>query len=680
MESSVIIMVLLVLAIAAHLRINSLQDRLNSLDPEYQKEQRALAKQADRQMRAAGVVAAKSAPTPRVARKKQEKTNEFLKWISTDWAMKLGAFMLLLAFAWLTTYAFMNNWIGPMGRIALGSVAGLLIMGVGEWRIRKYEGQGAVFLALGAATVLVTLFAARNVYDFFTPLTVLIGMFAVVSWMGISSLRHKNQALSIVGLGMGSIAPLLINSPIPDYFGLFSYLLVLTLGTLAVAYKMNWKLLTLLNVLVLFFYSPFTPIQEDEKQTLGVAFCTIFTVLFALSNISGIWKAKRSTSFEMATAIINNLLLIIWMNEMLPDSWKSSVNAVMGLVLIACSYALLRRIRKPENVTYVYYISAAIVLGFAAILEWENAQQTLAITWCAAGLIALAKLATKDTSMIRKFSPYLFIAVILGIDHYNSSAWDKNFFLDLDFVALLSQSVLLLLFAYIQHKDKQPIQAVWMFLGVMAVQSMMIAWLCAETLVLDQGARTLIYMGIVTLLMALVATLFKDKRVGRFLPLVLLPAIPMNMDSSGWPNGTLLHPHFFAMLSFVIILFGLGLVFRRYKEVSRFVYFTLSGLFAIILVWLSADSLIVNPNLHITVALATYTLAGLYFNIRGAVQNEKASRIAGGALIGFVAARLLLVDVWEMAIGAKVITFFIVGALLISTAFFNRSGKKKSGR
>lgn len=79
MESSVIIMVLLVLAIAAHLRINSLQDRLNSLDPEYQKEQRALAKQADRQMRAAGVVAAKSAPTPRVARKKQEKNKRIFE-------------------------------------------------------------------------------------------------------------------------------------------------------------------------------------------------------------------------------------------------------------------------------------------------------------------------------------------------------------------------------------------------------------------------------------------------------------------------------------------------------------------------------------------------------------------------------------------------------------------------
>lgn len=39
--------------------------------------------------------------------------------------------LLLIGFGWLTTYAFLNNWIGPMGRIALGIIAGSLFILLG---------------------------------------------------------------------------------------------------------------------------------------------------------------------------------------------------------------------------------------------------------------------------------------------------------------------------------------------------------------------------------------------------------------------------------------------------------------------------------------------------------------------------------------------------------------------
>jgi hypothetical protein len=37
-----------------------------------------------------------------------------------------------------------------------------------------------------------------------------------------------------------------------------------------------------------------------------------------------------------------------------------------------------------------------------------------------------------------------------------------------------------------------------------------------------------------------------------------------------------------------------------------------------------------------------------------------------------VVARLLLVDVWSMELSGRVITFFVIGALLMSTAFLTK--------
>src|SRR3989344_8664376 len=66
---------------------------------------------------------ATSQPQPESMLTSQAGFDRFVGWIKEDWLLKLGAMLLLIAFGWLTTYAFLNNWIGPMGRIALGIIA-----------------------------------------------------------------------------------------------------------------------------------------------------------------------------------------------------------------------------------------------------------------------------------------------------------------------------------------------------------------------------------------------------------------------------------------------------------------------------------------------------------------------------------------------------------------------------
>ena len=90
-------------------------------------------------------------------------------WFQENWLLKVGAGLLILAVSWFVNYAFVHNWIGPVGRITLGLVFGASLLAFGSIRIRKYLQQGSIFLALGSATILLTTFAARSVYNFFTP-------------------------------------------------------------------------------------------------------------------------------------------------------------------------------------------------------------------------------------------------------------------------------------------------------------------------------------------------------------------------------------------------------------------------------------------------------------------------------------------------------------------------------
>ncbi|MDD4358630.1 MAG: DUF2339 domain-containing protein, partial [Candidatus Pacebacteria bacterium] len=137
------------------------------------------------------------------------KNNTFWNWLKENWIMKLGALLLLIGFGWLATYAFMNNWIGPAGRIFLGMIAGVTFLIIGTMVIRKHQNQGEVFLALGSATVMITTYAARVFYDFFDPFSSLSIMFLSIVFVIFVGVKYKSKYLPIISLIFAGLAPLL---------------------------------------------------------------------------------------------------------------------------------------------------------------------------------------------------------------------------------------------------------------------------------------------------------------------------------------------------------------------------------------------------------------------------------------------------------------------------------------
>ncbi len=92
------------------------------------------------------IVSLPDQPVPVSDNKPSEPSNNFsnqlISWVKEDWLLKLGALLLLIGFGWLVSYAFANNWIGPMGRITLGIMAGAVFILLGYWRIQKFIHQG----------------------------------------------------------------------------------------------------------------------------------------------------------------------------------------------------------------------------------------------------------------------------------------------------------------------------------------------------------------------------------------------------------------------------------------------------------------------------------------------------------------------------------------------------------
>ncbi|MDD5103030.1 MAG: DUF2339 domain-containing protein [Candidatus Peribacteraceae bacterium] len=491
----------------------------------------------------------------------------FAQWAKQDWLLKLGALLLIIAFGWLTTYAFMNNWIGPMGRIALGIGAGVLFLLLGFFRIRKFIHQGGVFLVLGSTVILMTIFAARSVYGFFTPTTALAVMFLSTAFVGLASVKYNSRALALSSLILASVAPLFTHSPDPNLVGLFTYLLIVILGAVWIAIIIRRHELTAAALIIVALYSvPVLGSRPVDLPTL-LLIAYAFSAAFFVTNTAGLLKLEKKEMLpDLLTAAGNGLFLLAWIMIAAPDEWKSLIIVGWMLVFVIGAFSIFTISHKREPL-YVYVGVGIAMLAAALSSELQGATLTIAYT-LEAGVVALLAFGLLKDLKLALRTCLLFVGPIaLSIDSLTSYRW---------------------------------------------------------------------FMGIP----------YED---------------------------------FFVLLILGVILLGLGTFFWSQARATKTTDCVFpSGLLAdagslylYALLWLSLQATLLNATAVMT-ALAVYTIIGLITHLTGKANGQQGLKVYGGVVLGCVVARLLLIDVWSMELSGRIITFFLVGALLISTAFVGR--------
>lgn len=511
------------------------------------------------------VVAPKSTgPTP---------LDNFTEWLKHEWMLKLGALLLLIGFGWLTTYAFLNNWIGPMGRIALGIIAGALFIAFGWQRTKKYIYQGGVFLVLGSTVVLLTIFAAREIYNFFTPLTALSVMFLSTAFVALASVKHSNRALGLASLILAGVAPLLTNAPTPNYVSLFSYLFVVILGAIWITVLTNRRELTTVALIIIILYSLphlFHFVSADRGVLLLFAYA--FAVVFFITNTAGILKLRdKNIVPDLVTASGNGLLLLAWIMTAAQDEWKSLIIAAW-MVVFAVGAFLIFRVTQRREPFYVYAGVGIAMLAAATSAELRGATLTIAYTIESGIITLITYMILRDINITKKISWLLIFPVLLSFSSLTSYSWRETVF----------------------------------------------------------------------------------------------------------------NKHFFVLFVLALTFFGLGAFFlKTTKEIENKksqwlnALIILGSLYAYALLWLALQAGLKNDNTAVMISLLVYTIVGLVSYFYGLKNNKRGIQLYGGVLIGFIVLRLLFVDVWKMEIAGKIVTFFMIGALLMSTAFLGRKKEDK---
>ena len=223
--------------------------------------------------------------------------------IGGRWLNRIGIVAVVIGVAFFIKYAFDNNWIGPTGRVVLGIISGLGLVGWGQHLYKKYRIYAQGLIGGGIAILYVSIFAAHDFYALIPYGAALVTVAFITATAVILSATGDDIALFIIVLVGGFSTPLLLGFSEDHQVSLLTFVTVLDLGVLAAAYRKNWRIINFLaffaTLIIFGLWADKFYLHESHLASTQV-FLTIFLIIFAALSFSyNITHQKKTSVWDL---------------------------------------------------------------------------------------------------------------------------------------------------------------------------------------------------------------------------------------------------------------------------------------------------------------------------------------------------------------------------------------------
>jgi uncharacterized membrane protein len=271
--------------------------------------------------------------------------------IGARWFNRIGILALLVGVAFFLKYAFDNNWIGPAGRVAIGILLGAAMLPWSQWLLsRGYSYFSEGIAALGAAVLYLSIWAGCHYYTLFTRDVGFIAMIVITSVMAVVALGRNSQRVALLSLFGGFLTPVLVSTGKDAQVVLFSYLLILGAGMLAMTANRKWLTLAPLSFLltVVYFWGWYSTFYNPTKLELTIIYGTLFFLLYSVLPVLHAVRRERLHELDTfillanAFAYLGALYVMLWPQ----DRWPLTL---LVLALSGAFVAVARLVPAPKD-------------------------------------------------------------------------------------------------------------------------------------------------------------------------------------------------------------------------------------------------------------------------------------------------------------------------------------------
>ncbi|MDP2204988.1 MAG: DUF2339 domain-containing protein [Alphaproteobacteria bacterium] len=375
--------------------------------------------------------AAKTAYFDSAAARRAEEERDYFdrlwRWTAENWMLATGAVFVLMSISWLVRYALIEEIISAEMRIGAGFVLGLLLAALGQWRMRSDAQQGAIFLVLGSGAVMLTMFAAREIYGFFSPPVALGVSFLTAVYVTAQAMRARLPALSYAGLTLAMLAPAITRAPDVSFSGLFGYLAVVLAATLWVVLMTGWRKNILFALGMVTFYSfPFWDnLSLLPSKNIGLATAFGFAAVFFIADMVGHFRAVRNGICDVLMPLLLAFFLTLWITEAAPPDVRALWLLLWAFVFFAGS-AILSKRTGAQSVFYTYLAVAGVLVVATTMVEFRGAALVVMLTLQSAALVLLCRHVLKTASGTTAAAFTMIVPLCLGVASIEARHWAQG--------------------------------------------------------------------------------------------------------------------------------------------------------------------------------------------------------------------------------------------------------------
>ena len=364
-----------------------------------------------------------AAAPPRKEKPARVKEREWEQILGGSWLARIGVLALIIGAGFFLKFAFDNDWIGPTGRVILGIVAGLAMLGLGYYWRRRYPILTRVLSGGGIAILYLSIFASFAIYDLINIYVAIAFLLLVSVASAALSLYYDSMALAIIGIIGAFAAPFLLGA-----FGergmaargtgqaiqLLAYVIVVDLGVLILSAFRNWRWFILLAlgcslIAYGFWYGEFHGQVGSATAEIGI---TIIFLIFvgATSLFHMVWR-RIPQAFDYALMVINAAayfgisLALMWGDFRL---WMGGFVLLLVLFYGTLSYIALKR--GAENVRLsLFALAIALVFLTVAIPIQLGDKAWTTIAWATEFVVLMWLSFTLRMPHLRNYSYVIFV-------------------------------------------------------------------------------------------------------------------------------------------------------------------------------------------------------------------------------------------------------------------------------
>ena len=381
-----------------------------------------------------------SSKTKEKSKSFMERNPDLEKFIGENLLSKIGIVIFVIGMGFLVKLGIDNNYITEGMRVILGVAIGGGLIGLAHRLRKSFMAFSSVLIGGGLAVLYFTIAIAFHEYHILSQTAAFIIMVLITGFGVLLSVSYEKKELAILALIGGFGTPFFLSTGEGNVPVLFTYILILNIGMLALVYFKKWNIINYLSFgfTILLYIGVFSTKYLDGPDSLRWTMFSFLTAVYLIFyGMALIFNIRNKKQFKYAEVgqIFTNTAIYFGFGLAIVSGFKEGMyngvfTAFIAIINFIIGYILYQRKNIDKNIVYLIIGLVLTFVSLIAPIQLEGNHITL--FWAFEAVLLLWLYTKSKIKLIEVAAMVINALLIISL----LMDWQQNYYPYGDYVQL----------------------------------------------------------------------------------------------------------------------------------------------------------------------------------------------------------------------------------------------------